>query len=74
MLKGLLNIVQTIIPIAGDVVEQVKDSRSAEGGEGKFKITPRFIKQIIRMLVAVAAIYMFVTGKMGLEDVKEIIK
>ena len=71
IIKGLLNIIETVIPLAGEVVEQVK---STEGGEGKFKLTPRFIKQVIRLLVAGCVMYMFISGKIGLEDAQDIIK
>ena len=68
MLKVFLNIVETIVPIAGDVVENIK---SKDGGVGRF-FKARFIKQMIRLLVTAAAIYAFVTGKISLEEVKEI--
>tara|TARA_R110000796_G_scaffold21344_1_gene62858 strand:+ start:1007 stop:1216 length:210 start_codon:yes stop_codon:yes gene_type:complete len=68
MLKVFLNIVETIVPIAGDVVENIK---SKDGGAGRF-FKARFIKQMIRLLVTAAAIYAFVTGKISLEEVKEI--
>jgi len=71
ILKGLLNIIETVIPLAGEVVEQVK---SPEGGTGKFKLTPRFIKQVIRLLVAASVMYMFLSGKIGLEEAQDIIK
>jgi hypothetical protein len=71
MFKVLLNIIESTIPLAGEVIEQVK---SPEGGEGKFKLTPRFVKQIIRLIVAVGVIYMAVTGKIGLDEAQDIIK
>ena len=42
MLKILLNIVETLVPVAGELVENVK---SKDGGVGRF-FAPRFIKQI----------------------------
>ena len=71
IIKGLLNIIETVIPLAGEVVEQVK---SPEGGEGRFKLTPRFIKQVIRLLVAGGVMYMVISGKIGLEEAQDIIK
>ena len=55
MLKIFLNIVETTVPIFGDVVENV---RAKEGSVGRF-FAPRFIKQMIRLLVMAAAIYAF---------------
>tara|TARA_R100001369_G_scaffold35174_1_gene60405 strand:+ start:398 stop:610 length:213 start_codon:yes stop_codon:yes gene_type:complete len=70
MLKTLLNVVETFVPIAGEVVENIK---SKDGGVGRF-FKARFIKQMIRLLVTAAAIYAFATGKISLEDVQDTIK
>ena len=70
MLKVLLNIVETFVPIAGEVVENVK---SKDGGVGRFFKT-RFIKQMIRLLVTAAAIFAFATGKISLEEVQNVAK
>ena len=66
MLKVFLNIVETFVPIAGEVVENVK---SKDGGVGRF-FKARFIKQMIRLLVTAAAIFAFATGKISLEEVQ----
>ena len=70
MLKVLLNIVETFVPIAGEVVENVK---SKDGGVGRF-FKARFIKQMIRLLVTAAAIFAFATGKISLEEVQNVAK
>tara|TARA_R110000764_G_scaffold219975_2_gene308147 strand:- start:721 stop:933 length:213 start_codon:yes stop_codon:yes gene_type:complete len=66
MLKTFLNIVETFVPIAGEVIENVK---SKDGGVGRF-FKARFIKQMIRLLVTAAAIYAFVTGKITIDEVQ----
>jgi hypothetical protein len=68
MLKVFLNIVETFVPIAGEVVENVK---SKDGGVGRF-FKARFIKQMIRLLVTAAAIFAFATGKISLEEVQSV--
>ena len=68
MLKIFLNIVETFVPIAGEVVENVK---SKDGGVGRF-FKARFIKQMIRLLVTAAAIFAFATGKISLEEVQSV--
>ena len=68
MLKIFLNIVETFVPIAGEVVENVK---SKDGGVGRF-FKARFIKQMIRLLVTAAAIFAFATGKISLEEVQNL--
>lgn len=70
MLKIFLNIVETIVPIGGEIVENIK---SKDGGINRF-FAPRFIKQMIRLLVTIAAVYAFVTGKISLEEVQEVVK
>lgn len=71
MFKVLLNIVESTIPLAGDVIDQV---RSPEGGRGNFRITPRFVKQIIRLIVAGAVMWMAVKGTISLDEAQDIIK
>jgi|TARA_R110000764_G_scaffold132013_1_gene219815 hypothetical protein len=70
MLKIFLNIVETTVPIFGDVVENV---RAKEGSVGRF-FAPRFIKQMIRLLVMAAAIYAFFSGKISLEELENVAK
>ena len=70
MLKVFLNIVETTVPIFGDVVENV---RAKEGSVGRF-FAPRFIKQMIRLLVMAAAIYAFFSGKISLEELENVAK
>ena len=70
MLKIFLNLVETIVPIGGELVENIK---AKEGGAGRF-FAPRFIKQMIRLLVAAGAVYAFVTGKISIEEVQEVVK
>jgi hypothetical protein len=70
MLKIFLNLVETIVPIGGELVENIK---AKEGGVGRF-FAPRFIKQMVRLLVAAGAVYAFVTGKISLEEVEEVVK
>jgi hypothetical protein len=70
MVKVFLNIVETFVPIAGEIVENVK---SKDGGVGRF-FKARFIKQMIRLLVTAAAIYAFATGKISIEEVQDIAK
>jgi hypothetical protein len=70
MLKILLNIVETLVPVAGELVENVK---SKDGGVGRF-FAPRFIKQMIRLLVAAGAIYMMLSGKISLSELEDVVK
>ena len=70
MLKVFLKIVETVVPIGGELVENI---RAKEGGINRF-FAPRFIKQMIRLLVAAAAVYAFVTGKISLDEVEEVVK
>jgi hypothetical protein len=70
MLKIFLNLVETLVPIGGELVENIK---AKEGGVGRF-FAPRFIKQMVRLLVAAGAVYAFVTGKISLEEVEEVVK
>jgi hypothetical protein len=70
MLKIFLNLVETIVPIGGELVENIK---AKEGGVGRF-FAPRFIKQMVRLLVAAGAVYAFVTGKISIEEVQEVVK
>lgn len=70
MLKVFLKIVETIVPIGGELVENFK---AKEGGVGRF-FAPRFIKQMIRLLVTAGAVYAFVTGKISIEEVQEVVK
>jgi hypothetical protein len=70
MLKVLLNIIETLIPVAGEVVENVK---SKDGGVGRF-FAPRFVKQMIRLLVAAGAIYMMLSGKIGIDEFKDVVE
>jgi|TARA_R110002126_G_scaffold62548_2_gene161000 hypothetical protein len=70
MLKVLLNIIETLVPVAGEVVENVK---SKDGGVGRF-FAPRFVKQMIRLLVAAGAIYMMLSGKIGIDEFKDVVE
>ena len=70
MMKVLLNIIETLIPVAGEVVENVK---SKDGGVGRF-FAPRFVKQMIRLLVAAGAIYMMLSGKIGIDEFKDVVE
>ena len=70
MLKVLLNIIETLVPVAGEVVENVK---SKDGGVGRF-FAPRFVKQMIRLLVAAGAIYMMLSGKIGIDEFKDAVE
>ena len=69
-MKVLLNIIETLIPVAGEVVENVK---SKDGGVGRF-FAPRFVKQMIRLLVAAGAIYMMLSGKIGIDEFKDVVE
>ena len=70
MMKVLLNIIETLVPVAGEVVENVK---SKDGGVGRF-FAPRFVKQMIRLLVAAGAIYMMLSGKIGIDEFKDAVE
>ena len=69
-MKVLLNIIETLVPVAGEVVENVK---SKDGGVGRF-FAPRFVKQMIRLLVAAGAIYMMLSGKIGIDEFKDAVE
>lgn len=68
MLKVLSSVAEIFVPLAGDVVENIK---SKDGGVGRF-LTPKFIKQVIRLLVTIGATYMFVKGDLSAEDLLNI--
>ena len=70
MLKIFLNLVETVVPIGGELVENIK---AKEGGVGRF-FASRFIKQMVRLLVAAGAVYAFITGKISIEEVQEVVK
>jgi|TARA_R110000822_G_C15037931_1_gene464975 hypothetical protein len=70
MLKVLLRIIEGSIPLVGDVLENVK---SQEGGPGKF-VTARFVKTVIKLLVTIAACYLFMKGQIGVDEIEQLTK
>lgn len=70
ILKQILGLIGELTPVVGDVIENVK---SQEGGVGRF-FTPRFIKQVTRLIIACAAIYLFASGKIGIAELQEFTK
>ncbi len=62
ILRNLL----TAIPFIGDYIDNIN---SEDGGVGKF-FRPAFIKQIIRLLVALGILYLVIKGEATIEDLK----
>jgi len=58
LLKGL--------PLVGDFLDNID---SEDGGVGKF-FRPAFIKQIIRLLVALGILYLVIKGEATVADLK----
>ena len=72
-LKLILDLVGKLgelTPVVGDVIDNVK---SKDGGLGRF-FAPRFIKQIIRLIVAIAAVYLVLKGEISIEQLDELTK
>jgi hypothetical protein len=61
MIKLLANLVETFIPVVGDIIENIK---SKDGGVGRF-FAPKFVKQVIRLAVALATIYLVIRGELN---------
>ena len=68
MIKAILKVIEYVVPIGGDIVENIK---SEEGGVGRF-VKPRFIKSVIKFIVAVGMTYMFITGKISIDELLQI--
>jgi len=66
ILKSLLAGGLQMIPIVGDYLDNIN---SSEGGVGKF-FRPAFIKQIIRLVVALGIFYLIIKGDATVEDLK----
>lgn len=65
----LLGAVQTIFPIAGDFIENVK---SKDGGQGNLE-TMKALQMIVRYIVFTVALYMLFKGEIGFSEFKETI-
>jgi len=70
IIKQILGLIGELTPVVGDVIDNVKDK---QGGSGRF-FTPRFIKQATRLIIACAAIYLFASGKIGIEELESFTK
>lgn len=70
ILKQIFTIVGEVTPIIGDVVDNIK---SKDGGVGRF-FTPRFIKQVTRLIITIACVYLLVKGDISIEQLEEFTK
>lgn len=70
ILKQVLGTLLELIPVVGDVVDNVK---SQDGGVGRF-LTPRFLKQMVRVIVVIAAVVFFLKGDISIEQFEEFTK
>jgi len=67
-MRKILKILGSAVPVVGDIVDNIN---SDEGGKGKF-FRPAFIKQIIRLVVALGILYLVIKGDASIEDLKGI--
>ena len=70
MLKSILNLVTDFIPVVGSIKSNLE---SKDGGVNNFS-TPRMIKSLIRLVIAIAACYLLVKGQISADELKELTK
>lgn len=70
VLKQILTLIGEITPVVGDVVDNVKDR---QGGVGRF-FTPRFVKQMTRLIIVAACVYLFIKGDLSPEQFEDFTK
>ena len=70
MLKSILNLVTDFIPVVGSIKSNIE---SRDGGTGIFS-SPRMIKSLIRLVIAIAACYLLVKGQISADELKELTK
>lgn len=69
-IKAILGFVKELLPIFGDVKDNINDD---QGGVGRF-FTPRFIKQITRLIIAVVATYLLAKSNISFDEFVLILK
>ena len=70
VLKTILKFIGEITPVVGDVIDNVKDR---QGGVGRF-FTPRFVKQMTRLVIVIAALIFFFRGEITVEQLEDLTK
>ena len=70
MLKSILNLVTDFIPVVGSIKSNIE---SRDGGTGNFS-SPRMIKSLIRLVIAIAACYLLIKGQISADELKELTK
>ena len=70
MLKSILSVVTDLIPVVGSIKSNLE---SKDGGVNNFS-TPRMVKSIVRLVIAVAACYLLVKGQITADELKELTK
>ena len=70
MLKSILNVVTDLIPVVGSIKSNLE---SKDSGIGNFS-TPRMVKSIVRLVIAVAACYLLVKGQISVDEFQELTK
>jgi ABC-type protease/lipase transport system fused ATPase/permease subunit len=66
VLLGLVEKLTEYTPLVGDVIENVK---SKDGGVGRF-FAPRFIKQIIRLVLVALGAYLVIKGDITVDELE----
>lgn len=61
---GLLKLIPELLPVVGNVIDNIK---SSDGGEGKV-FTPKLIKSLVRLVGLIAITYLIATGKADVSD------
>jgi len=70
LLKTIFQTIKSLIPVVGEIQENIKSNTDASP-YGHFS-KPAFIKQIVRLLIALVAVYLFATGKLSVDEVKDL--
>ena len=70
MLKSILILVTDFILVVGSIKSNLE---SKDGGVNNFS-TPRMIKSLIRLVIAIAACYLLVKGQISADELKELTK
>lgn len=70
VLLGLVEKLSEYTPLIGDVVENVK---SKDGGVGRF-FAPRFIKQVIRLVLVALGAYLVIKGDITVDELESFTK
>jgi hypothetical protein len=68
MVKILMFAAEWLVPVVGDIVENVQ---SKDGGVGRF-LTVKYVKQVTRLVVALVILYLIIKGEASIEDLDQI--